>query len=59
MVRYVTEFKHNNKKEVRSFGGLHVIICGDFWQLPPPDGGFLGDIPVEYIQNGRMFNPAP
>ena len=27
--------------------------------MPPPDGGFLGDIPCEYIQASRRFHPAP
>ena len=32
---------------------------GDFWQLDPPDGGFLGGIPTEYIQAARKFHPSP
>ena len=27
----------------RSFDGYHVICSGDLLQLPPPDGGFMGD----------------
>ena len=41
------------------FGGLNVVFSGDVWQLPPPDGGFLGDIPVEFIRNARKYSPAP
>ena len=34
-------------------------MCGDFWQLAPPDGSFLGTIPEEFISNSRKFRPAP
>ena len=43
----------------RPFGGLNIICSGDFWQLDPPDGGFLGDIPTEYIHNARQYKPSP
>ena len=41
------------------FGGLNILCCGDFWQLDPPDGGFLGNIPAEFISRGRKYQPAP
>ena len=43
----------------RPFGGLNVLCCRDFWQLEPPDGGFLGGIPAQFIQAGRKFKAAP
>ena len=43
----------------RPFGGLNILCCGDFWQLDPPDGGFLGAIPTEFIQAARKYKPAP
>ena len=43
----------------RSFGGLNVLMCGDLWQLPCPDGGYLGDIPTEFIRNARKYDPSP
>ena len=30
-----------------------------FWQLPPPEGGLLGDLPFEYIENSRQYAPCP
>ena len=38
---------------------MNVLFSGDFWQLPPPEGGFLGDLPFEYIQNSRQYHPSP
>ena len=35
------------------------MFSGDVWQLPPPDGGFLGDIPAEYIRKARKYEPLP
>ena len=49
----------NTTKTKRPFAGLDLLVSGDFWQLPPPDGGFLGDVPCEYIAASRKFTPAP
>lgn len=35
------------------------MLSGDFWQLPPPSGGFLGDIPSEYMRNARKYTRSP
>ena len=32
-----------------SLGGVNVILAGDMWQLPPPRGTFLGDVPWEWL----------
>ena len=53
-----TQKKAENSLE-RSFGGLIVFMCGVFWQLPSPDGGYLGDIPAEFIRNARKYEPGP
>ena len=47
----------NNVKQ--AFAGVNLLCSGDFWQLPPPEGGFLGDISCEYISASRKFTPAP
>ena len=51
--------KKSHRDEVRPFGGLNVLLCGDLWQLPPPSGGFLGSIPAEWIRNARKYIPRP
>ena len=43
----------------RAFGGINVLLVGDFWQLDPPKGGFLSAIPVDFIVRGRNFSPKP
>ena len=52
-VRSVDPFARNSKKVLRPFAGVNVLFSGDCWQLPPSDGGFLGDIPHEFIENSR------
>ena len=59
VVREIGTAKVGSNKHDRPFGGLNVLFCGDFWQLDPPDGGFLGNIPVEFIQAARRHLPAP
>ena len=51
--------KYTDQGRERPFGGLNIICSGDFWQLDPPDGGFLASIPCEYLRNGRKFEKAP
>ncbi len=52
----------NPRKKSRSghaqpFGGLNVLLSGDLWQLAPPSGGYLANIPAEFIANARKYNP--
>ena len=32
-------FNKNKRGMQRPFGGLNVVLSGDCWRLPPPDGG--------------------
>ena len=54
-VRALGTQKHDSLGADRPFGGLNVLFCGDFWQLEPPDGGFLAGIPTEFIRAGRKY----
>ena len=59
VVRDLAVQKRDGEGATRPFGGLNVLCCGDFWQLDPPEGGCLADIPVEYIRRARKYTPAP
>ena len=53
VIREICPMKGNGTAQDRPFGGLNGLCSGDFWQLDPPDGGFFGSIPIEFIQNSR------
>ena len=38
-------WKKNAQGEVRPFGGVNVLLSGDFNQLPPPAGHYLATVP--------------
>ena len=59
IVRRCHTMKSGSQGIDRAFGGLNVLLVGDFWQLDPPAGGFLGSIPVEYLLRARQFAAKP
>ena len=54
----VGTMKKGVRGQVRAFGGLNVVFVGDFWQLEPPSGGFLGAIPVDFFDEGGHTIPS-
>ena len=38
---------------------MNVVLSVDFWQLAPPDGGFLADAPTERIAEARKYTSLP
>ena len=59
VVRDLQRTKRDDNQDTRPFGGLNVMLFGDFWQLPPPSGGCLSDIPVDFTQRARQYQPSP
>ena len=58
-IREIGTYKIGTDQHDLPFGGLNVLLVGDFWQLEPPEGGFLGAIPHDYIIAARKYAPAP
>lgn len=58
VIRVIGTNKVDPENVDRPFGGLNVICSGYLWQLDPPDGGFIGNIPVEFIQNTILGRPS-
>ena len=41
-----------NSADARPFGGLNVVLVGDWWQLEPPKGTFLANLPLQWLSAG-------
>ena len=40
-------YKKRANNTLRAFGGVNIIMCGDFWQLEPVSGIFLAPNPLD------------
>ena len=59
MIRDLGVSKYSrNAGEARPFGGLNIILAGDLYQLPPPKGTFLGDIPWDLVAGRKASKRA-
>jgi len=59
MMQDVQGTKKDAERIDRPFGGMNVLVCGDFWQLDPPTGTALSAVPTEFIRDMRQFPSAP
>ena len=48
-----------NKGSTRPFAGVNVVLIGDFKQLPPPQGGYLADVPHALKVGPHCTSKAP
>ena len=49
VIRNGSPFKRDTANIDKPFGGLNVLVVGDLWQLEPPKGHFIADLPHEWL----------
>ena len=54
-IRAQGTYKKRRNGEARVFGGVNVVMCGDFWQLNPVTGTFIASDPT-LTPPGRAYN---
>ena len=59
LVRDLAQSKYApGSAHAQPIGGLNVLVAGDLWQLPPPRGTFLGEVPWEMLTKGSSKKVA-
>ena len=59
VIRSIGTLKNQADGIDRAFGGVNLLLAGDFWQLDPPSGGFLASIPVDFMKKARKYEVGP
>jgi hypothetical protein len=59
MVRAKHTLRGDAQGFARAFGGINILFSGDFWQLDPSSGVVLAEIPAQYVQRAKKFDPKP
>ena len=54
----VNKQRRDKRNVDRVFGGLNVLLSGDFHQLDPPSGTSLRALPCAWIQKARQYAPS-
>ena len=57
VTRAVRKGKYKVRKDgsIRKFGGVNVLMYGDFWQLKPVDGAWLCCNPLDIPGSGKLL----
>ena len=58
LVRDLSLAKFATDNSVEPFGGLNVILSRDLFQLPPPKGTFVGDVPWDLLTGKKKAKQA-
>ena len=58
LMRDLSFAKYGGDGRARPFGGPNVILAGDLYQLPPPKGTFVGDIPWDLVAGRKATKRA-
>ena len=58
IMSHVNEMKRDKTNLDRAFGGINLLLVGDFQQLDPTGGTPINAIPTAWIRRGRKYAPG-